>query len=191
MNILVIYAHPSEKSFNAVIKNALETAAINAGHDVHVRDLYQLNFNPVLSLAELRGAVPDDVVTEQNFIRQADMLVFVYPLWWAGMPAIMHGYMDRIFSYGFAYKANSDGTTLGLFNDKRVVLVNTIGCSADEYRENGMFQALETIGNRGIFNFCGTEVERFFHFAGIPGYTSEEERDIMVTELTNYFTTLN
>lgn len=191
MNILVVYAHPSEKSFNAVLKDAITSSASASGHNVEVRDLYQLNFNPVLSMAEFRGTVPADVTTEQDFIRQADMLVFVYPLWWAGMPAIMHGYMDRIFSYGFAYKANKDGTTSGLFNDKRIVLVNTIGCSREEYSNNGMFTALETIGNRGIFNFCGTEVERFFHFAGIPGYTSEEERNAMANELATYFRELN
>jgi NAD(P)H dehydrogenase (quinone) len=104
------------------------------------------------------------------------------------MPAIMRGYLDRVFSYGFAYTAGKNGT-LGLFNHKRVVMVNTIGASSAQYSANGMLSALETIANPGIFNFCGTKVERFFHLAGIPS-SSAAERQQMLADVHDFFRNL-
>jgi NAD(P)H dehydrogenase (quinone) len=108
MNVLVIYAHPYKQSFNHAIKETIVESVALGSNLVEVRDLYVLNFNPVLRAEELAnsfnsGTVLDDVAVEQEFIRWADMVVFVYPLWWAGMPAILRGYLDRVLSFGFAY----------------------------------------------------------------------------------------
>ena len=121
MNILIIYAHPqSPNSFNHAICETIKNSVEQAGHMVKVRDLYALEFNPVLSAVELSVKnAPVEVLIEQNFIHWADMLVFVYPLWWGGMPAIMHGYLDRVFSYGFAYTSGANGS-VGLLNNKRI-----------------------------------------------------------------------
>lgn len=188
MNILIVYAHPQNpSSFNQQICNTIKTSAVQAGNAVEVRDLYALEFNPVLSAAELSAKqAPAEVIAEQEFICWADMLVFVYPLWWGGMPAIMHGYLDRIFSYGFAYTSGNNGS-VGLLGDKRIVLINTIGANLQHYQQNGMINALETIANPGIFNFCGTKVEKFFHFAGIPS-SSLESRQQMLADLQRFFT---
>ncbi len=186
MNILIIYAHPQNpSSFNQQICATVKTSAGQAGHAIEVRDLYALEFNPVLAAAELSAKQPSaDVLTEQEFIHWADMLVFIYPLWWGGMPAIMHGYLDRIFSYGFAYTSGTNGS-VGLLGNKRIVLVNTIGARLEHYQQNGMINALETIANPGIFNFCGTSVEKFFHFTAIHSATPIERQQMLV-ELHEY-----
>lgn len=194
MNILVIYAHPYNKSFNHAIKESIINAAETAQHNVVVRDLYALNFNPVLSASELvnsfkGGEVPEDVRIEQEHLAWAEAVVLVYPLWWAGMPAILRGYLDRIFSYGFAYTA-TDAGIVGLLGNKRIIMVNTIGAAEEVYQKNGMLNALETIANPGIFNFCGTSVEKYFHFCGIPDSTLTQRQE-MLAEIYNYFSSIS
>lgn len=193
MNILVVYAHPYNQSFNHAIKECVINAAETVQHKVVVRDLYALNFNPVLSGSELvnsfnGGVVPEDVLIEQEYLASADVVVLVYPLWWAGMPAILRGYLDRVLSYGFAYTATDTGI-IGLLGDKRIIMINTIGATEEVYQKNGMLNALETIANPGIFNFCGTRVEKYFHFCGIPESTLEQ-RQKMLGEISAYFSNL-
>ncbi len=194
MNILIIYAHPYNQSFNHAIKECVVSAAEAAQNQVIVRDLYALNFNPVLSGSELVNSfnggedMPDDVQIEQEYLTWADAVVLVYPLWWAGMPAILRGYLDRVLSYGFAYIA-TDAGIIGLLGDKRIIMINTIGAAEEVYQKNGMLNALETIANPGIFNFCGTRVEKYFHFCGIPDSTLEQ-RQKMLSEIHAYFSSL-
>lgn len=193
MNILVIYAHPYNQSFNHAIKETIVMSANSTGNLVEVRDLYALDFDPVLRAEELVNSfkgnpVLADVAIEQNYIRWADMVVFVYPLWWAGMPAILRGYLDRVLSFGFAYAADENGTT-GLLGDKQIVMINTIGATQQDYEANGMLKALETIANPGIFNFCGTAVKKYFQFCAIP-FSTPEERQKILSEVSEFFQSL-
>lgn len=193
MNVLVIYAHPYKQSFNHAIKETIVESVALGSNLVEVRDLYVLNFNPVLRAEELAnsfnsGTVLDDVAVEQEFIRWADMVVFVYPLWWAGMPAILRGYLDRVLSFGFAYTADENGTT-GLLGNKQIVMINTIGATQQDYEANGMLKALETIANPGIFNFCGTAVKKYFQFCAIPS-SALEERQKILSEVSEFFKSL-
>ena len=193
MNILVIYAHPYNQSFNHAIKETIVMSANSTGNLVEVRDLYALDFDPVLRAEELVNSfkgnpVLADVAIEQNYIRWADMVVFVYPLWWAGMPAILRGYLDRVLSFGFAYTADENGTT-GLLGDKQIIMINTIGATQHDYEANGMLKALETIANPGIFNFCGTAVKKYFQFCAIPSSTPEERQKIL-SEVSEFFQSL-
>lgn len=111
MNHLIVYAHPHEDSFNHAILNTAADALRANGHEVTIRDLYKLNFNPVLTSADTSamraGNTPDDIKTEQAHLAKADVISFIYPFWWTGLPAILKGYVDRTFSYGFAYQYNS------------------------------------------------------------------------------------
>ena len=108
MKHLVIYAHPNEQSLNGYLKQVVVEHLAKNGHEVKVRDLYQLNFNPVLSLEDMAGQrigkVEEDVKKEQDYIVWADCITFIHPIWWTGLPAILKGYIDRVFSYGFAYR---------------------------------------------------------------------------------------
>lgn len=83
------------------------------GHEVRVRDTYELNFNPVLGASDFisfsQGNTPEDIKEEQEHISWADSITFIYPVWWAGLPAILKGYVDRVFSHGFAYAYGENG----------------------------------------------------------------------------------
>ena len=109
MNHLIIFAHPnSERSFGRAIANRIEQISQEKGVNVFFRDLYEMNFNPILSHEELqntnKGIIPEDIQQEHDFILQADLITLVYPLWWMGFPAILKGYLDRVLSHGLPIK---------------------------------------------------------------------------------------
>lgn len=85
-----------------------------------VRDLYAINFQPVISSSEVIGGIGEDVVREQEFLQWAEVITLIYPIWWTGMPAIMKGYIDRVFSYGFAYKY-VNGVQMGLLKERKLL----------------------------------------------------------------------
>lgn len=168
MNHLIIYAHPNPKSLNASFKTEIFNYLTKKGNKVIIRDLYQNQFNPVLSLEDLngqrQGEVAGDVRQEQEFITWADIITFIHPIWWTGLPAILKGYIDRVFSYGFAYRYDK-GIQKGLLKEKQAVIINTQGKSAEEYWESGMDKALSLTSNEGIYRYCGLEIKHHFFFA--------------------------
>ncbi|MCX7635623.1 MAG: NAD(P)H-dependent oxidoreductase [Syntrophales bacterium] len=160
MKVLVIYAHPHPGSFNAALREAVVETLREAGHEVVVRDLYALGFDPVLKVADLvarSGTVAEDIRTEQAHIAAADLLVAIHPIWWTGLPAIYKGYIDRVFSYGFAYRYDKTGL-VPLLKGKRILVINTQGTPKDVYDAVGMFEAMRMTTDRGIYGFCGLEV---------------------------------
>ncbi|MFC3799239.1 NAD(P)H-dependent oxidoreductase [Cohnella sp. GCM10012308] len=183
MNHLIIYAHPHEGSFNNAILDTTVNALKSKGHEVHVRDLYSLGFNPVLSPADtaaLRaGNPPADIAAEQAFLAKADFITFIYPIWWTGLPAILKGYVDRTFSYGFAYQYNSEGGIDKLFSGKKGLLINTHGTPSEIYDSIGMSQSLKQTSGGGIFEFCGIEVVDQLLFGGVTSTTDETRKDML------------
>jgi NAD(P)H dehydrogenase (quinone) len=167
MKHLIIYAHPNQQSLNHHLKQALTEHLWDSGQEVVVRDLYQLNFSPILSLEDMKdqraGKVAPDVKQEQDYILWADHITFIYPIWWTGMPAIMKGYIDRVFSYGFAYRYDQ-GIQKGLLTGKQTTIINTHGKSKAEYESIGMDKALSLTSDKGIFSYCGLEINRHFFF---------------------------
>jgi len=167
MKHLIIYAHPNPQSLNSYFKQTLAEHLWDNGHEVVIRDLCELNFNPILSLEDMHGQrlgkVSDDVRQEQEFISWAEHITFIYPIWWTGMPAIMKGFIDRVFSYGFAYRYDQ-GVQKGLLKGKQTTVINTHGKSKAEYEEIGMDKALSLTSDKGIFTYCGLEINQHFFF---------------------------
>ncbi len=141
-----------------------------------------MNFEPVLSGAEISdlrsGVIRHDVAVEQEHVRRADVMHFIYPIWWTGMPAILKGYIDRVFSYGFAYLSGKDGP-IGLLKGKKVFIYNSLGQSREEY-EKDMFHALNLTSDKGIFNFCGLEVMDHLYFPSIMRVTDAVRRQYLL-----------
>ena len=113
MKVLVVYAHPNPASFcHAVLEAVTETLKLK-NHTVEIRDLYAMHFDPVLKPTDFEGIAtgnyPEDIKTEQNHIAWAEMVIVIHPIWWTGMPAMIKGFIDRIFSYGFAYSVGDQG----------------------------------------------------------------------------------
>lgn len=189
MRHLIIYAHPNSESLNGKFKNDLAAYLLQQGNEVIVRDLYELNFNPVLSLQDMagqrKGEVSDDVRLEQDFISWAEHITFIHPIWWTGMPAIMKGYIDRVFSYGFAYRYDQ-GIQKGLLAGKQAVIINTHGKSHQEYHEIGMDKALRLTSDKGIYSYCGFEINQHFFFDKADRITPETA-EIWVDEILSLY----
>ncbi|TCP94952.1 putative NADPH-quinone reductase [Cricetibacter osteomyelitidis] len=159
LNHLIIFVHPNGKeSFNRAVAERVVATSEKLGVETHVRDLYSLEFNPLLSVEEMQGTfqgiISAEIQREQHFIRQADLITLVYPLWWMGFPAMLKGYLDRVLSYGFAYKTDN-GSSVGLLTDKKLQQFVTIGSNVATYQELGWDKALDVTLANGLFGFCG------------------------------------
>ena len=119
MKVLIVYAHPNLRSFNRAVLEAFTKGLSEGRHTYEVVDLYSIRFNPCLGgedLANLMaGKTPDDIKEQQEKVSRSDGIVFIHPVWWTGPPAILKGWIDRVFSMGFAYRFDErDGHPFGL-----------------------------------------------------------------------------
>lgn len=176
---LIVLAHPDPRSLSAAYKEEIVRLTEDTGNEAVVRDLYNIGFHPLLSAEDFtafrKGEVPGEIKLEQDYIQCADLITFIYPIWWAGMPAILKGYIDRVFSRGFAYDITGMGEVRKLLSGKKVIILNNFGMPFEEYEKSGMLEALRKTSDAGIFQFCGMEVEAH-HFFGHLANSSKEER---------------
>jgi NAD(P)H dehydrogenase (quinone) len=132
MRFLVIYAHPVEDSFHSAIHSSVVSALAAAGHEIDDCDLYAENFQPILTRNE-RKAYHDvkadrvPVAREIERLRACQGLVFVFPTWWYGMPAILKGYIDRVWLPGVAFEVIDGRTRPLLQHITRFAVVTTYG----------------------------------------------------------------
>lgn len=185
MKYLIIYTHPNPKSFNHAILETIAGELRKKKKEFKVRDLYKIGFNPILStkdlLATQNGAVPKDIKKEQNYIGSADALIFIFPIWWSAMPAMLKGYIDRVFSLKFAYDITED-EVVGLLQGKKVFIVSTTGASKEDYEKMGAFKMMKMSMDMAIFQFSGMEVLEHKYLSSVP-YVSQQDRKKMLKEL--------
>jgi NAD(P)H dehydrogenase (quinone) len=197
MNILVVHAHPEPKSFTSALKDAAVEELRAAGHRVDVSDLYAMSFDPRLSRADFperadteyfkpqleqlraaeRNAFAADVQAEMDKVRAADLVLFTFPLWWFSLPAILKGWVDRVFAMGFAYGGGKVHET-GPLRGKRAMLAMTTGGPAASYAtggRNGELHALLSHIEWGMLDFAGFDVLSPFVAWG-PARATDAER---------------
>ena len=103
--ILLINGHPDQESFNFALAAAYKSGATAAGFEVRELVIRDLQFSPNLSFGyRQRCELEPDLLRAQEWIKWADHLVWVYPVWWAGLPALLKGFLDRTFLPGFAFR---------------------------------------------------------------------------------------
>ena len=134
MEVLVVCAHPHEDSFTHAVTAAARAGFERAGHDVTTLDLYAMDFVPAMSLAERRAYHGDQplldpvTVAHAELVRRAEVLVFVYPTWWSGPPAILKGWLERVLVPGVAFRFDDAGKVRpALTNVRRIVGISTYG----------------------------------------------------------------
>ncbi|MFP7732408.1 NAD(P)H-dependent oxidoreductase [Priestia aryabhattai] len=182
MKHLIVYAHPNPESLNhAILDTAVNTLKKN-GHEVVVRDLYKLDFQPVLKPEDTEamkaGKIPNDIKVEQEFISEADIITFIYPIWWTGLPAILKGYVDRVFAYEFAYASEEEGI-VKLLKGKKGLIINTHGTPNEVYDSIGMTAGLKVTSDIGIFDFTGIETVDHLLFGSIGYLDKEAYKDML------------
>ncbi len=179
MNHLIVVAHPRQDSFTGALAAAYADELERLGHRSKTRDLYALGFNPVLAAGELGGFPPDheapeDIRREQGLLSSAEAVAFIYPLWWASMPAMMKGYIDRVLSYGFAYD-HQGGSIHGLLQGKKSLIVTVSAAPNKALKKSGEWKAIQTLQDSHIFQTCGLELAEHLHFGEIrPGLPKTE-----------------
>ena len=158
MNTLVVLAHPNPQSFNSAVAQAVKDELEKKGDQVKFKDLYAMNWNPVLSQADFEGfhngKIPADLMAEQADVNWADVVIMIAPVWRTSVPAIMKGYIDRVFSLGFAYEYTATGPR-GKLGSKKGLLITTSGADEASANANGMMASLKRTLMDGFFGFCG------------------------------------
>jgi NAD(P)H dehydrogenase (quinone) len=180
MNVLIVLAHPERKSFNgALFDQACATLAAQ-GHEVQTSDLYRMNFDPrsdtanflnrknpeylKLQIEEMHatesGGFAPELDQEMRKLEAADLLILQFPLWWFGLPAILKGWVDRVFAMGRVYGGGRFYEN-GVFRGKRAMLSVTTGGPEAAYLRGGfngdIYSILRPI-HRGVLQFVGFEV---------------------------------
>jgi len=176
MKAHIVYAHPNEKSFNNAILKRVEHTLKKHQISFTISDLYSMNFNPVLNEADRTGQT-NDIKVEQQKISNADWIIMIYPVWWTQMPAILKGYIDRVFAYGFAFRLNENGPPIRLLNGKKGVIISTFSHPYHFYEEEGYISAFEKTIDEGVFNFVGIDVKKHFHLGSIIKKSNQQRTD--------------
>src|SRR5262249_2800641 len=147
LNVLIVYAHPEPRSFNGAMKDVAVETLRGAGHEIVVSDLYAMDFNPMAgprdaaggrvdpdffslqkeqTAAYEAGTLAQDIGAEIEKLKWSDLVIFQFPIWWFGMPAILKGWADRVFARGFAYLPGRKYDT-GMFRGKAAMVAATTG----------------------------------------------------------------
>ena len=203
--ILIVHAHPEPKSFNSALKEKARSFFESSGCEVKITDLYAEQFEPVGDKHDFTALSNPDYfkyqleqvnafqheLFEESLRREmdkllwCDTLVFNFPLWWFGLPAILKGWVDRVFAMGLVYGAGKGVYENGFFKGKEAFLCFTTGGPEMAYGENGKNGQLDTILfpiQHGMLYFCGfTVIAPFVCFA--PVRLDDEQR---TAELARY-----
>lgn len=197
MNVLVVLAHPEPRSFNGALRDTAVATLEAAGHRVEQSDLYALRWQPVLGPDEFGAAAAGDLFNAQQAQRQAvaagtqaadvaaeqaklarsDLVLLIFPIWWFSTPAILKGWIDRVFALDVAY-GGGRWFDNGVYRGKRALACVTTGARADRFSEGGLFGPIETVLHPlrvGVLNFCGFDtLEPFVAWAA--GHRDEAGR---------------
>lgn len=165
MHTLIVVAHHDPRSLTHSLaeKIAKGLTQANPTHTFEVADLAAEGFDPRFSLADhavhrREASPPADVLAEQARIERADALVLVYPIYWWSMPALLKGWIDRVFSNGWAFDFSLDRPFRKKLQHLRVHLVEVGGADADTFLRHGYGEAMTTQIEHGIFDYCGARV---------------------------------
>ncbi|MDB6442696.1 NAD(P)H-dependent oxidoreductase [Pseudomonas sp. 21TX0197] len=165
MHALIVVAHHDPHSLTHGLAAKI-AEGITLAHDTdtfEIADLAAEGFDPRFGFADHavhhREALPPaDVLAEQARIDRADALVLVYPIYWWSMPALLKGWIDRVFSNGWAFDFSLDKPFVKKLQRLKVHLVAVGGADADSFQRHGYDEAMTVQIDHGIFDYCGARV---------------------------------
>lgn len=184
MKHAVIVGHPNPQSFTCSVAKAYVAAVSAKGHQVAMRDLGAMNFDPRMRREELPGAPSfapaPDVVAEREAIGDADVFVFIYPLWFNGPPATVKGYMERVFGMGFGYGERRGGANPPLLSGRKLLSFTSSGAPSQWLQRQDSWEAIRILFDRHFAAVCGMTELDHIHFGGIhPGLAAHAVENAM------------
>lgn len=189
---LIVFAHPRKESFTHALVDTLVEALQKKQIETTVRDLYEMNFNPILLAEDAihiedghfvreNNVFPEDVLVEQRLIEESNLLIYVFPIWWNGMPAIMKGYVDRVFQHGFAYSFESDEPKKR-FRNKKVLFFTPTGQPQNEDGTDSVLdQSIKAVTSEWMFNSNDAKVLGHIFYGRVP-YLSRDELAVYLAD---------
>lgn len=214
-NFLLILAHPEKSSFSSSLRDEVLSVLQSSNHQILESDLYQMNFNPCISSkdflhlpanasnpisleneqknsSELNSLSPD-IVIELEKVFKSDVLIFIAPIFWGSLPAILKGWFDRVFVRGKTWDVNQWHEN-GLLKGRKALLVVSVAGKKEDFQVGG-FQnnSIENILHHVTWctlRFCGLEVMEPYVIYGV-GVRPKEEIEIEISKLREYIQTLS
>lgn len=168
MKTLVIISHPRKNSLTFAVSNEIIRGLEEQNHEIEILDLHENNFNPLVfpvdepDYSDESKVYSDVVENEMNRIRNVDNIIFVFPVWWHSIPAMLKGYIDRVFNYGFAYGSNK-------LPVEKIRWIGLAGEPRSSFKKRGFHLNIEHHLNIGISGFVGvddSEVELIYETLG-------------------------
>ncbi len=160
MNVLVVLAHPQKGSFNHAIAETVISTLNQQGHKIIDHDLYAENFNPIINAEEClpNAELDDELQRHCKELCSAEGIVIIHPNWWGQPPAILKGWIDRVFraktAYRFEETEKGEGVPVGLLKAKKAIVFNTSN-TKEEREQNTFGDPLDTLWKNCIFGLCG------------------------------------
>ncbi|MBJ3775309.1 NAD(P)H-dependent oxidoreductase [Acuticoccus mangrovi] len=175
MHLMTVFAHPYTDKYPAAVLTRFVEPFRTASYSVDILDLHAEHFDPRFTTDDHAhfwgGPVPADIAEMHRRIERADKLAFVFPVYWWGMPAIMKGWIERVFTPGWAYQYGKGVEDRGkaplssLLGNVPTVLIGIGGSTQATYDKYGYADAMRTQIDVGTFAYCGiTDVESHLIF---------------------------
>jgi len=193
MKLLIIYTHPNHQSLSyAFLKEVMQGSKENANiAEIKVLDLYEEGFNPVLVFNETKRRrdmhIDPELAEYRNQLIWADKIAFVYPIWWGRPPAMLMGYIDQMFSSGFAYKETGGLMPEGLLKGKSVICISSMKGPAF-YPLLWLYNAHKTLMRKALFSYVGIKKVKFFEFGSMESPQGKHEAKL--GKINRYFKTV-
>ncbi|MFM0341802.1 NAD(P)H-dependent oxidoreductase [Paraburkholderia fungorum] len=212
MKVLIVHAHPEPQSFTASMQRCAAQTMRALGHEVMESDLYAMNWNPVASAADFgvrnnedylvyaleqrqnvaAEAIAPDIADELEKLLACDLVIFSFPLFWCSMPAIMKGWIDRVFVSGRIYGGLRFYDRGGM-RGKRALLAYTCGGRDFMFDSNGVHGDMDLMMRhvlRGTLGYAGFDVLPSFVAYHVP-YLAQREREKLLESYRDYLTKLD
>ncbi len=195
MKHALIVGHPDPNSFTmALARHYIETLSA-LGHTHVLRDLYSLDFDPRLKLSELPDrpiwSTAPDAAAERSAIHDADVFAFIYPLWFNSPPAIVKGYIERVFGAGFGYAQLRVGGHEPLLVGRQLIHITASGSSSAWLNEENEWESQRRLFDVYLGRLCGMRVRPHIHFDSIVPGLEQDWVDLnlktLESKLTEYF----
>ncbi|MEN9930130.1 MAG: hypothetical protein RL604_377 [Pseudomonadota bacterium] len=212
MKIFIVHAHPEPQSFCSAMKDTAVETFQKLGHEVQVSDLHQMKWNPVASGDDFEvrsqpdylvyaleqresyksGQLSPDIQAEIEKLKWCDLLIFNFPMYWFSVPAILKGWIDRVFVSGFCYGGKRFYDQGGL-KGKKGLLAFTLGGREHMFGQDKIHGDMQTMLRpilRGSMAYVGLSVLPPFIGWHVP-YISDEDRHTLLEEYRSYLTNLD
>jgi putative NADPH-quinone reductase len=179
--ILIINGHPNPESFNATLLAAYQNALLNEQVEVKVLTIHELVFEPSLKYGfTKRMEVEPDILKAQELIAWADHLVWFHPVWWGGLPALTKGFIDRVFTPGFAFKYRENSVWWDkLLTGKTARIITTLDQPAIYYRLMFGRPSVNQL-KKSTLQFCGVKPVKVNYFGPLRNSQIEQRSKMLV-----------